>query len=536
MTNWFYYSIDGAKIGVSSIEEIKQRARLGMITPDTIIENEAGKQAPAGKVNGLTFAEPFKPAGLSPADFGAMYLADSAYPNITDGQGSQPTPQAIASEPKAFPVIQTAPTPSKQKQLETNPFTAPMPTGQIPSAPVAVDTPDGNEYNYRRIALLHRLCTWSILIFWLASGIVRMLGISESPIELLLGSLVALGAFSFSIVCMVRLARLIQYGVATIVLLAICLPLPLLCLVPLILVYFGAGEILKQAGYKVGLIGADMRQFDPSSPEYKVATNEYSPSRHPKIGHVIAIIVAIVVLSPFPLGMLRALLHPAVQTAREAVRRMQCSNNEKEMVLVLHNYYAANGAFPPLCTVDEKGKPLHSWRVLILPYMEQSALYEQIRLDEPWNSDHNQQFHSQMPLIYQCPSNPSKGCTYSATTGNIAVFPGEALLGRGGFVPATTAEKATGLNFGDYEDGLSNTIAIVEVKEPFNWMDPTADITLEELVNGINTANGRVGSFHPGGCNVGLFDATVRFISETIDKTILRAMGTIDGGESVSLP
>ena len=225
-------------------------------------------------------------------------------------------------------------------------------------------------------------------------------------------------------------------------------------------------------------------------------------------------------------GPLIALLLPAVQAAREAARRMQCSNNVKQIALALYNYHDAHAAFPPLYTVDEEGNPLHSWRVLILPYIEQNALYEQIRLDEPWDSEHNKQFHSINIHGYCCPGNPSwtggaSGlCDYSAIAGE-------------GFVPAEKAGQKTGNDLRKIADGTSNTIAIVEVREPFCWMDPTADVTLDELVKGINA--GRVGSFHTRGCNVGLFDGSVRFFSDTIDLTVLRALATPAGGEQVDL-
>jgi hypothetical protein len=136
--------------------------------------------------------------------------------------------------------------------------------------------------------------------------------------------------------------------------------------------------------------------------------------------------------------------------------------------------------------VDKKGKPLHSWRVLILPYIEQEALYNQIRLDEPWDSEHNRQFHDQMPMKYKCPSNPGSPlgkCCYSAIAGGI-------------FNPATKAGSVTGMKLEDITDGLSNTIAIIEVKEAFCWMDPTADVSLDKLVQTI-----RKGSYHTGGVN-----------------------------------
>jgi len=223
-------------------------------------------------------------------------------------------------------------------------------------------------------------------------------------------------------------------------------------------------------------------------------------------------------------GPMIALLLPAVQASREAARRVMCMNNVKQIVLAFQIYHDKHDAFPPLYTVDEEGNPLHSWRVLILPYIEQNALYNQIRLDEPWDSAYNQQFHDQMIMVYQCPSNKlaprgSGLCSFVAIAGE-------------GFVPAENAKQITGNGLKEITDGTSNTIAVIEVREPFCWMDPTADVTLDELENGINS--GRVGSFHTGGCNVGFFDGSVRFFANTIDLTVLRALATPAGGESVS--
>ena len=233
-------------------------------------------------------------------------------------------------------------------------------------------------------------------------------------------------------------------------------------------------------------------------------------------------------------GMGVAFLLPAVQAARQAARRMQCTNNIKQILLAIHNHHDAQRGLPPLYTVDENDKPLHSWRVLILPYIEQQALYQQIRLDEPWDSEYNKRFHNVIIPIYACPSNSitdtGKNCVYSVI-GHHSVLAGEAirpgLPGQGGRPRDTFARIA---------DGTSNTIAIVEVKEPFCWMDPTADITLDELVKGINTREGRVGSNHTGGINVGMFDGSVHFISNTIDLGVLRALGTCAGGENVATP
>ena len=82
--------------------------------------------------------------------------------------------------------------------------------------------------------------------------------------------------------------------------------------------------------------------------------------------------------------------------------------------------------------------------------------------------------------------------------------------------------------------GTSNTLALVEVKEPFCWMDPTADITLADLEKGINQKDSKVGSSHAGGINAALFDGSVKFIPEVIDSKSLKALGTRAGGENVT--
>ncbi|MDR3181509.1 MAG: DUF1559 domain-containing protein [Planctomycetaceae bacterium] len=220
-------------------------------------------------------------------------------------------------------------------------------------------------------------------------------------------------------------------------------------------------------------------------------------------------------------GVASALLVPATQKVRESVRQTQCANHEKTIVLAFHNYHDSHGAFPPLYTVDKDGKPLHSWRVLILPYLEQSALYDKIRLNEPWDSDYNKQFHSADVPLYSCPSCPHEAgdCCYSGVAGE-------------GLVPAKKAGGVKGLVISDITDGTSNTFAVVEVKRPFCWMDPAADITLDELSKGINA--GQVGSYHPHGINAALFDGSVQFRSNNVPKETLKAVGTRAGGESVS--
>ena len=219
------------------------------------------------------------------------------------------------------------------------------------------------------------------------------------------------------------------------------------------------------------------------------------------------------------LGTIGAMFIPAITASREAARRMQCTNNIKQILLAIHNYHDAHRCLVPYMTADATGKPLHSWRVLLLPYIEQGVLYEMIRLNEPWDSEHNKQFHDKMPSIYKCPTakgNMTGMTTYSVVVGKETAFD----------VPNS---KHT---FAKLADGTSNTVCIVERKTPVCWMDPTQEITFAKACEGINASKDGLGSNHTKGMNFGLFDGSVSYISETVDAAVWRAMLTCAGGEA----
>jgi TM2 domain-containing membrane protein YozV len=203
--------------------------------------------------------------------------------------------------------------------------------------------------------------------------------------------------------------------------------------------------------------------------------------------------------------------------APQAARRMQCTNNMKQIVLALHSYHDMHDRLPPAYTVDEHGKPLHSWRVLILPYIEEKTLYEQIRLDEPWDSEHNRQFHSKAPRLFQCPSYPRDtfpvpgGCSYSVVCGTEAAFNG-----------------SQSREMKDFAGRLSDTIFLVERKIPVNWMNPTNEITFGVACEGINVDPTGISSFHPGKACCTFGDTGVRFLSDDTDGKTLRAMLTFN--------
>jgi len=151
------------------------------------------------------------------------------------------------------------------------------------------------------------------------------------------------------------------------------------------------------------------------------------------------------------------LVLPAVQKVRDAASRMKSQNNLKQIGLAWHNHHDAHGFFPQDIT-DKNGKPLLSWRVAILPYIEQEALYLQFKRDEPWNSEHNLKLLGMMPKIYESPDLPSQpGMTYY----------------KGFSGPGAVLESGRRIRIiADITDGTSNTIMVMEAGPAVPWTKP----------------------------------------------------------------
>jgi len=226
-------------------------------------------------------------------------------------------------------------------------------------------------------------------------------------------------------------------------------------------------------------------------------------------------------------GILLALLLPAVQAAREAARRAACANNLKQIGLAMHCYHDANKCFPPAFIPDENGKPKHSWRVLLLPYMEEQALYAQYRFDEPWDSPNNKALAARMPSVYRCPSDSDM----TAGKTSYAMLVG----------PHAISDGPTPRRLSDIRDGSSNTIMIAEAASAdINWLEPR-DLDTADMFGARGPAEGLFGyteinSCHPNGANALFADGSVHYLSTSMDSKTLEAMTTIDGGEAVGPP
>ena len=104
------------------------------------------------------------------------------------------------------------------------------------------------------------------------------------------------------------------------------------------------------------------------------------------------------------IAILIGLLLPAVQRVREAAARIQCANNLHQIGIAAHAYHDAFNSFPPAAITSKEGRPLLSWRVALLPHLDEGALYNEFHLNEPWDSAHNSKLIARMPAVYRCPS------------------------------------------------------------------------------------------------------------------------------------
>jgi len=238
------------------------------------------------------------------------------------------------------------------------------------------------------------------------------------------------------------------------------------------------------------------------------------PPRQPGGGTSSLAVVLVVVFGAVLVcgGILAALLLPAVQAAREAARRSQCTNNLKQIALAMHNYHDVNKCFPPAVITDKDGRPMRSWRVAILPYLEQRPLYDAYNFNEPWDSPRNRVLGDAVPPVYRCPSDGKPASTET----NYVMIVGKGTVGG-------LPNEAVRLS--DITDGSSNTIMIVEVTgSGIHWMEPR-DLSVDDIGRMINDGSGKwISSNHPSGVNVALCDGSVRFLSEQIDAQTLRSL------------
>lgn len=199
----------------------------------------------------------------------------------------------------------------------------------------------------------------------------------------------------------------------------------------------------------------------------------------------------------------------------------KCVNQMRQIGIALHAYHETFGSFPPAFVADDEGRPQHSWRVLILPYVEAHELYQQYRFDEPWNGPNNRKLVDKMPAAYRCPAAEFslRETNYVAVIGSQTAWPG-----------------AVGSRLSDFTDSPGETILLIEtVDSGINWMEPR-DLTFAEATRGINLPSPTTcpSSKHPEGINVCFADFHAqRPLSKRMTPDVFRALLTISGGEAI---
>jgi prepilin-type processing-associated H-X9-DG protein len=287
------------------------------------------------------------------------------------------------------------------------------------------------------------------------------------------------------------------------------------------------------------------------------------------------------------IGVLVALLLPAVQAAREAARRSQCTNNLRQMGVAMHNYHDVHQSFPINYRPVVSGT--YSWMQAILPYIEQANLYNQIVMGGTVSLPANTQVASTPIKTYLCPSDGltrggvmsarsdgggTKAVTcYKACSGaawnwtfvntNNVRWPneGNGLLYCDGLMCSNSYSSPATLpgdlmknmtRFATITDGSSNTFAIGEAIPAWSnwswWYNQNAAVATCAIPlnykKGIDKLESFAGSWqrnysfyslHPSGANFAMCDASVRFVPDNIDLNIYRALATTEGGETAAV-
>jgi hypothetical protein len=195
-------------------------------------------------------------------------------------------------------------------------------------------------------------------------------------------------------------------------------------------------------------------------------------------------------------------------------QHVESSNNLKWIGIAMFDYQEKYKRLPPAAIYSDDGKPLLSWRVAILPFLEQDALYRQFKLNEPWDSEHNRQLVAQMPAVYAAPGGryQNDGTTfYQAFVGSGAAFDGR-----------------EGLSRSDFLDGSSKTAVAAEASEAVPWTKP------QDLSYSPDQPLPRLGGVFADGSHVLYADGTVIFVKKNVEERALRAVITRAGEESIS--
>lgn len=210
-----------------------------------------------------------------------------------------------------------------------------------------------------------------------------------------------------------------------------------------------------------------------------------------------------------------------LSTARESVRSTQCSNNLREIALALNAYHDAHGTYPPAYLADAKGKPMHSWRVLVLPFLGQQELFDEYDFSQPWNGPSNRRLLDRMPDVYRCPAEENRASTDTSYAMVVAA--------------GTISDGPTGTARTEISDGTGETLLVVESSPSgIAWLEPR-DLDGNKITYVINDPQqaGGIRSRHADEANAVTCSARSVTLWSASDEEQVKADTTIAGGESL---
>lgn len=251
---------------------------------------------------------------------------------------------------------------------------------------------------------------------------------------------------------------------------------------------------------------------------------------------VVLLVVVVLVMSPSgepgnpgASGNQKITGNDPISRARLAARRTQSANNLRQVGLALLNFEDKYKHLPAAYSTDTNGKPLLSWRVHILPFLD-ADLYRQFKLDEPWDSPNNIALLKEMPKEFRPPnSNAAEGMTtYLGVGGPQGCFPPP----RSGDGTGPNNTNIAGSTLAEMIDGTSHTIMVIEASDSsaIEWTKPV------EFVPDVNEPVRGIAGMFPVGFNVLLADASIKFVSNSVKHDVLRGAYTMSGKEGTALP
>ena len=227
------------------------------------------------------------------------------------------------------------------------------------------------------------------------------------------------------------------------------------------------------------------------------------------------------------------------QTSVGVTRRLDCNCRLKQISLAMFNYHEVYGSFPPAFVLGPDGQKWHSWRVLVLPYLDQKKLYSEYRFDEPWDGPNNRKLLAKMPEVFACPSQPcppkqavvlsigvlacSGGPSVNSGFTSYSVVLGQDCAFRG----------ARPVHRDEITDGLAHTLLVGEcTRTTIPWTKPD-DIDIAFHAK-LGDPDGFGSPHSPGaGVNFGMADCRVEFLSTSLPQTTVDALFTRNGGEPI---